>query len=213
MANFGNITMAPQIAALQKDITAIMGPTWNPATDPLDVIAQAATEGRSYAYQLHDVQMPILKAEHAANLAAIGANNTILADLHDVHDPAIIAAITILTANMALKENVKLVGATASTAAYVSVLDITDKGFLTGISQYPIFSVSDEDIDGFIKLTIDGGVEYDGDFCHMRLLADKTHAAGIGVCFDHKFETSLKVEHKVGSINQRARTLVAYTND
>lgn len=148
------------------------------------------------------------------------ATNTLITTVNTVVDlirstdvPAIAALIDPLQLYLDKKAVSHIVGADATTALYVTVVDISDKGILTGISQYGNRHEPVNDIRGSIKITIDGDVKYDGEFCYDDMRVDMCYGGGGSISLDIPFETSLKVEHKAAIANCGCRTLVGYTVD
>lgn len=92
---------------------------------------------------------------------------------------------------------------------YTDVVNITDKGVLTGITMLVDSTSTDE----YVRITIDGSVIYDGVFGNTFNSSTVAVVTGGTLSFNHRFDTSLKVEHKRGTAFGSLRTLVSYTTD
>lgn len=156
MANTGNISMAPIIAALQANVTAIMGPTWNPVTDSLDAAYVLAMHTDGDIGTIRVADLPALAAEHVTlaaehviiddEIAAMQGNVTdILVDT----DATIPAAITAKKVKGALKRFQQ----STSLTDYQTVIDITGSGMLLWVQV-------DKDASAQVltQITIDGVV-------------------------------------------------------
>lgn len=103
------------------------------------------------------------------------------------------------------------VGALIANVNWADVVNINDKGVLTGISQYVDLQGAANQW-GKIRLTIDGVLIFtDDNFCRT-VLADVGGSMSSSLPFNHRFNTSLQVEH-CGSAAQDVFTKVSYTTD
>lgn len=102
----------------------------------------------------------------------------------------------------------KMATAPISNNTLTDVINITDKGILTGISQKCTAFTADSY--GSIRITIDGTTFFsETTFNHFAASGDSNSLA-----FQHKFETSLRVQHKVAANSKGTiRTIVTYTTD
>jgi hypothetical protein len=101
--------------------------------------------------------------------------------------------------------------------AYVNVVNITDKGILTGISQVLSGAAAGSSIgqNGKLKLIIDGTTVFDGAF---NVTTDTTTAQNWGnsLAYNHQFVTSLQIQHCFAAALTAGRTVstfVSYTTD
>ncbi len=100
--------------------------------------------------------------------------------------------------------------ANSQAATYEDVVNISDKGVLTGITSL-VFSTSNAH-DGTILVTIDGGaLTAMAVFSRVPNLDDTTNSQSLS--FGHRFDTSLRVQHKKSNGLDNIYTSVAYTID
>lgn len=95
----------------------------------------------------------------------------------------------------------KAVAVVTSLATYADVVNITDKGVLTGITSVPSGTQAIS-----LRITIDGGTP-------IELLNVTANVEGVGIAFNHRFDTSLQVEHKLAAVDGSGRTICTYTVD
>lgn len=118
------------------------------------------------------------------------------------------------------QRTVPQIGADSNVAdnTYEDVVNITDKGVLTGIWVEITGENNADPGDGSLLINIDGG----GDVGLGLIKSTKTsHDAGINVnyfgygsySFNHRFDTSLRVQHKKSEANGTIRTTVLYTTE
>lgn len=93
---------------------------------------------------------------------------------------------------------------------YVDLVNINDKGVLTGISQ-SVHSTLVLDRPGLIKLIIDGSTIYDGAFS-SDLSGDANEANYASLAFTHRFDVSLQIQH-MRSTSGTVHSSVSYTTD
>ncbi len=150
MANTGFISVAPELAALQADITAIMGPTWNPATDGLDEIARWNMGAYTSVIVIEATLIPALEAEHAA----LAAEHVVIDDVVDA-----IRATDITTITDAITAKV-VRGAFTETYYGVAPGDNLYHIIINEVGSGKIHSVNAKTIttNGTLRITIDGEV-------------------------------------------------------
>ena len=96
-------------------------------------------------------------------------------------------------------------------STYEDVVNITDKGVLTGVTQGLYGSTSGASV-GTIRITIDGvAILTDTGFTHFFFTYNEMRGYDASLAFNHRFDTSLRIEHKTtaGSVHTKA----AYTID
>lgn len=138
-----------------------------------------------------------------ATVSAVGTTKSVVAYLKG------------LVQEMAQRGTPKMVSAITSSTDLADVVNITDKGVLTGIVQFMNY-VTDAEAGWFI-LTIDGVVVYDNVNSpnHQTISTDSaTTLMSTTIPFNHRFSTSLRVQHKVNTGSHgRLYTFVTYTTD
>lgn len=101
----------------------------------------------------------------------------------------------------------------ADNSTYTEVVNVTDKGILTGISQFIRDDIS-AGTNGHVKIVIDGTTVYDGVFCYYSFFGSANWTGHNSLSFIHQFNTSLVVYHKASASEATAiHTLVSYTID
>jgi len=108
----------------------------------------------------------------------------------------------------------KVAWAMGTLANYTDVVNITDKGVLTGISQ-TIMTVNGALKTSNLKIIIDGITVLDtsaGQYLTTNNVTAYDHA-DIGLSFNHIFNTSLQVQHKSSGAADQVQTAVSYTID
>lgn len=107
-----------------------------------------------------------------------------------------------------------------TTPTYIAVVNITDKGVLTGISQHLWHAATDTaaEVYGKLKVTIDGTLILDDAyFTRAQYVATYSPKPGCtnSLAFNHRFNTSLLVEHlhTIGDGLYNLSTNVSYTID
>ncbi|KKM77872.1 hypothetical protein LCGC14_1365610 [marine sediment metagenome] len=97
--------------------------------------------------------------------------------------------------------------ATENNTTYSDVVNVTDKGVLTGIttniSQYTAGSQVSW------KIIIDGSTKFDGYVLEFGARND-----AVTLAFNSRFDTSLQIQHKITTASKgTARTIVSHTTD
>jgi len=110
----------------------------------------------------------------------------------------------------------KVATASEDTNVYSNIIDITDKGILTGVSQFMTGDIgAGFDAIGHIKIILDGvTVIDDGFFTLGQFIANEVRINNNSLHFNHRFNTSLQVQHKVvenGGITALVYSKVSYT--
>lgn len=221
MANFGFISMAPAIAAVAAQITTVDGIVDDILVDTGETLPgeHAVIDGIVDGI-LNDTGTVIPTA-----IGILGDQNTALAAEHVVIDGIVddiledtgvtlqgehltlAGGLDILTQEEDQRKTPKMVCGTTAGTEYVNVLNITDKGFLTGIEQ----GVAAFTADGYanLKIIIDAVTIYDGATMAFTKKGDIFPAS-----FNHRFNTSLQVQHKVTAADTGTiRTCVEHTTD
>jgi len=110
---------------------------------------------------------------------------------------------------VAQRDVAKMATAVNGTTGYVDCVNVTDKGVLTGISQ-----CMERCFIGSVKVVIDSITVYDGVFALE--LDDETGDPIISrnsLAFNHRFDTSLQVQHKTSNEAGDSSLIVSYTTD
>ncbi len=153
-----------------------------------------------------------------AAVGSVGTTKTIMAHTKGVltdTGTTLPAAITAVTTGIDAIHDQTLVGVCTKTSnittSYTDVVNISDKGVLTGASQW-LYHGESVVYGATIKITIDG----------VELVEITSFAAMDGapewniansLSFNHRFDTSLQVEHKSTLADKAANTAVSYTTD
>jgi len=117
---------------------------------------------------------------------------------------AIRNALATVIAQAAQRAVPKMVMAFQTSNVYGDLVNITDKGVLTGISQALAASASQ----GYLKIIIDGTTVFDN-----QLTSNTNAQQPISLSFNHPFGTSLQVQHKSLDNTNAVITWVSYTTD
>ena len=137
---------------------------------------------------------------------SIGSENLtdeIVEEIEDVQ-----TEVELLTQEMAQRSTPKIAVGAESTTTYSSIIDITDKGVLTGILSQITHYTADSIVD--VKITIDGIAFISGALYFSFVAVGNSWS----MPFNHIFNTSLKIEHKIiANSKGTARTTVSYTID
>ena len=119
--------------------------------------------------------------------------------------------IVVLNAELNQRVVAQVAQATRAVASYADVVNITDKGVLTGVSQV-IYNGATGNCEGVVRITIDGvAIMTDSLFSIYVLTPDVSQPNTVS--FNHRFDTSLRVEHMTSNTNATIKTTVAYTID
>ena len=137
-----------------------------------------------------------------ADLSAIGAMSVAAAEV-PANDKTLMAYLKGVITRLSLEHTPVLAEGSTSSSSYVNVVDISDTGVLTGISQ----SLGGAGADGYIKVWIDG-TALQGD--PVQFTPD---GGGNSLAFHHRFFTSLRVQHKLDGAAVGVYTMVSYTVD
>ena len=171
----------------------------NRATDSNEAIANAIAGIPS-----SDLSVPSANSSDNVDMPDVAGNKT------DTPVEAVSAVASLvgyikgLVQEMAQRDTAKVASAThagSSSTSYSDIVNITDKGVLTGISQ----SIDAAAGNAYIKIVLDGVTITDS--------ATIREGSGIGLSFNHRFNTSLQVQHKTQFGSAYQYTSVAYTID
>ena len=101
--------------------------------------------------------------------------------------------------------------AVAAPPTYTDIVNITDKGVFTGISQ--VFdAIGNSDDYGYFKIIIDG-VTIITDARMAVQTGTNDMAAGVAVAFNHRFNTSFQAQYKTMNAVAALQNVVTYTTD
>jgi len=101
----------------------------------------------------------------------------------------------------------KMISGVVTGSAYTDIVNISDKGVLTGISM--MLNTFTAPNTANLKIIIDGVTIYDSDFLSFEKIGDHR-----SLSFNHKFDVSLQIQHKINAVSMgQAITKVAYTTD
>lgn len=207
MSNFSSISVAPQLAAIAAQIVTVDEVVDGNAVIIEDIhdtdlpgVNTIVTQTGLVVIDIHDTDLPAVE-----EIAA--ANEVILTDIHDTDLPAAQTDLDILTQEAEQRNVGKIYQGNINNATFADVVNITDKGVLTGISQQCTAYTADGR--GYIKLVIDGTQVVSDPFLNFYEAGD--HRA---LRFQHRFNTSLQVQHKINAADLgTVHTFVACTID
>jgi len=97
-------------------------------------------------------------------------------------------------------------GSTNSVDFYSTVINITGRGYLTGIAQ--VTELGSADV--YLRIVIDGTVVFEGEAGRIITGYDTTHRKFGVIPMNYRFNSSLLVQHKVGSTGSTVYTTVCY---
>ena len=104
-------------------------------------------------------------------------------------------------------EVAKMVSDTEDGSTYSDVVNITDKGMLTGVTQ--AISAFTAESSTHLKVVIDSVTVFDGTTIVFSELS-----RWLSFPFHHRFDTSLQIQHKMAADSKgTVRTFVTYTTD
>lgn len=158
---------------------------------------------------LHDV--PVADAVTNAHLRDVMGNKT----------DALVGAVGVNKSNIAYIKGLiqlldqlktpKTAKADTINSGWQDIVNITDKGVLTGVSG--LFYIGGTvDGHGEIKIIIDGITVGENIFISAVDFTED-RATAIGISFFHRFNTSLQVQHQITATGARLYTVVTYTTD
>lgn len=149
-----------------------------------------------------DVGVPA--ADSAANLLArdVGGNKAdALVEVVGVV-ASVCAMVKGLIQKLAQGSVARMTMVSGTSSSLADVLNITDKGILTGIVQ-----LTEGADDGRLTITVDGTVIYSNN------VGVQQKAGHISLPFYHRFDTSLRVQHSNVGNSVQINTFVMYTTD
>lgn len=121
---------------------------------------------------------------------------------------AILADTVTLDTERAQREVSKMAVDDNATDSFEDIVNITDKGVLTGISQIITTFTAASNVQ--LNIVIDGVTVFDS----LTINNFVTIGDTISFAFNHRFDTSLLVQHKVSSNSKgTVRSFVMYTTD
>ena len=212
MANSFNISVLPQIAALETKVDTIdtvvdaIRATDVPALDTKLTIIDTVAD------QIRDIDVPNIQANIDANETKIDAETAIIADIHDTDLPAVSALISALPQTVRAALQVDSTDLTST--SYVDLVNISDSGLL-----YIIWVDTPAGDTCTFKITIDGIVSTE-----LTVLADALNyifpLRSLGatleldkqtehIMFHLQFQTSLLIQGKVSGDTSLVRILYA----
>lgn len=162
------------------------------------VATAAALSTHDTALGVVDANVDTLVARVTAAVATAAALST-----HDTALGVVDGMVDSLEAERLQRVTGKVARASTTSSSLADVVNVSDKGVLTGIYQFVR-----GDNQGFWKLTIDGTVVVDDS--ENFVYGNTKHG---GLSFNHRFDTSLRVEHKNQDGSTTLITYVAYTTD
>jgi hypothetical protein len=171
------------------------------------------TDSLEALHEAHDV--PTADSTDNAHLRDVVGNKTDAAVSVVGTDKGLIGYIKGLIQWLAQKTVPKTATLSGASTSYTDIINIFDKGVLTGVNQFLKPSGGDSVFDhGYIKIIIDSTTILDYVFTYGSF--DSGVACDMGhnsLHFDHPFSTSLQIQYKVGDIKLTAYNIVAYTID
>ena len=221
MANVGNLQVV-------LDLTPIEGAGYAAGTDALKILSDVLDliEGGGFATAtdslkiLSDV-LDQLKALHGVPGADVATNTNMRDVLGNKTDAlktdvaADVSAMAYLKGQVQELDQRKIphtVQGNGGNGVYADIVNINDKGVLTGISVQAI-SIGVVPIDGNLRVTIDGNAF----IWNMYVISTSPTDKGVvtrGLNFNHRFDTSLLVEGSCADTSKGTiKFLVNYTVD